>query len=530
MLSLIAIEKSYGATRAVKPVTLEAAPGTVLGLAGENGAGKSTLIKIVSGAVRPDRGVITLDGQSIAPRDTNEAISLGVSSVFQELTLVRELTVERNLLLTSAPTTAWGAIDRRRARQAAREILSRHDLDIDPATPVGDLPLGRQQMLEIVRAMERRPRVLLLDEATSALGASEVAWLAALVARLRNAGAIVLFISHRWDEIVRFCNRVAILRNGELVSVADTALVSEDEAVRLMTGQHAVESSFPDKLHSNDAVALRADRLRSRVLRDVSLETRKGEILGLGGLVGQGQGSLLEALFGAHALAGGVIEVGGRRLERLTPRSAIAAGLAYVPQERKSEGLLLAKSVGVNMTCAILDRLRSVFGLIDPRHEGELVRSAIARAKIRARGGAEPVRNLSGGNQQKVLLEKWLLTRPSILLLNDVTRGVDIATKRHIYALIAEIARRGVAVLWYSTDARELVGVVHRVIVMLQGRVNAELSGEDITVDRIVRASVVQTASKPGRGRCPERALAASRSAITGRCWFSSACSPCSSF
>jgi ribose transport system ATP-binding protein len=498
MLSLIAIEKSFGATRAVKAVTLDAAPGTVLGLAGENGAGKSTLIKIVSGAVFPDQGNISLDGRPVVPRDTSEAIGLGISSVFQELTLVRELTVERNLLLTSAPTTAWGSIDRRRARRSAREILSRHNLDIDPAALVGDLPLGRQQMLEIVRAMERKPRVLLLDEATSALGTSEVAWLADLVARLRDAGAIVLFISHRWDEIVRFCNRVAILRNGELVSVADTADVSEDEAVRLMTGQHAVESSFPDKLHSNDAVALSADNLSSRVLRGVSIEVRKGEILGLGGLVGQGQGSLLEALFGAQSLTEGAIGVAGRRLERLTPRRAIASGLAYVPQERKTEGLLLAKSVAVNMTYAILGQLRSVFGLIAPRHEGELVRSAITRAQIRTRGGAEPVRNLSGGNQQKVLLEKWLLTKPSILLLNDVTRGVDIGTKRHIYALIAEIARTGVAVIWYSTDARELVGVVHRVIVMLHGRINAELTGEDVTVDRIVRASVVHAATGQG--------------------------------
>jgi ribose transport system ATP-binding protein len=414
------------------------------------------------------------------------------------LTLVRELTVERNLLLTSAPTTRWGSIDRRRARQVAREILARHDLDIDPGTQVGDLPLGQQQMLEIVRAVERRPRVLLLDEATSALGTSEVAWLGTLVARLRAAGTIVLFISHRWDEVVRFCNRVAILRNGELVSVADTADVSEDEAVRLMTGQEAVESSFPDKLHSNDAVALVANGLKSRVLRGVSVEIRKGEILGLGGLVGQGQGSLLEALFGVQGLAEGSIGVGGRRLDRLTPRRAIAAGLAYVPQERKTEGLLLTKSVAVNMTYAILDQLRAVFGVLDPRREGDLVRAAIVRAQIRARGGAEPVRNLSGGNQQKVLLEKWLLTKPSILLLNDVTRGVDVGTKRHIYALIAEIARKGVAVIWYSTDARELVGVVHRVIVMLQGRINAELTGEDITVDRIVRASVVHAASNLG--------------------------------
>ena len=494
MLSLIAIEKSFGATRAVDRVTLDAAPGTVLGLAGENGAGKSTLIKIVGGALAPDRGSLALSGRPIAPRDTNEAIGLGVSSVFQELTLVRELSVERNLLLTSAPTTAWGSVNRRQLRRIARDILSQRNLDIDPAAKVGDLPLGRQQMLEIVRAVARNPRVLLLDEATSALGASEVAWLADLVANLRHAGAIVLFISHRWDEVVRFCNRVAILRNGELVSVADTADVSEDEAVRLMTGRHAIDSSFPDKLHSNDAVALYGRRLTSRVLRDVSFEVRRGEILGLGGLVGQGQGGLLEALFGAQDLTGGEIGLGSLRPKKLTPRHAIAAGIAYVPQERKTEGLLLAKSVAVNITYAILAQLRSLFGLLDPRYEAPLIRAAIERAQIHSRDGAETIRDLSGGNQQKALLEKWLLTKPSILLLNDVTRGVDIATKRHIYFLIAEIARKGVAVVWYSTDARELVGVVHRVIVMLQGRINAELTGADVSVDRIVRASVVAAA------------------------------------
>ncbi len=491
MLSLSKIEKTFGATRALKSVSLEAAGGTVLGLAGENGAGKSTLIKIVSGAVLPDHGSVTLDGKPVALRDTNDAISQGISSVFQELTLVRELSVERNLLLTSAPTHAWGSISRKRARQTTEEILVRHRLDIDPGASVGDLPLGQQQMLEIVRAVERNPRVLLLDEATSALGDNEVAWLAELIAGLRNSGVIVLFISHRWDEIVRFCNRVAILRNGALVSITDTEAVSEDEAVRLMTGQEAAESSFPDKLHSNDKVLLSASGLRSPALRGVSVEIRKGEILGLGGLVGQGQGSMLEALFGAHALTAGAIEIGGAPFEHRTPRAAISAGLAYVPQERKSEGLLLAKSVADNITYAILGQLRSFFGLLDPRYEGELVRGAIARAKIHTRGGAEPIANLSGGNQQKALLEKWLLTKPSMLLLNDVTRGVDIGTKRLIYALIAEIARNGVAVVWYSTDARELVGVVHRVLVMLQGRINEELTGDNITVDRIVRASVV---------------------------------------
>jgi len=495
MLSLTDIAKSFGATRAVSAVTLSAAPGTVLGLAGENGAGKSTLIKMVGGGVKPDAGSITLGGKTIAPRDANDAIRLGIASVFQELTLVRELSVERNLLITGAPTHPWGSIDRRRTRALAREILARHHLAIDPAMRVADLPLGEQQMLEIVRAAERKPRVLLLDEATSALGESEVAWLADLVARLRDGGTIVLFISHRWDEVVRFCNRVAVLRNGELVAVADTAALSEDDAVRMMTGQEEVESSFPDKLHSTDAVALSARELTSQALRGVGLDIRKGEILGLGGLVGQGQGALLEALFGAHALHGGSIALGGTPIDNLTPRRAIRAGLAYVPQERKTEGLLLSKSVAVNMTYAVLARLRAFFGVLDPAYETALVGAAIAKNAIRTRGPSEPVANLSGGNQQKVLLEKWLLTKPSILLLNDVTRGVDIATKRQIYGQIAEIARQGVAVVWYSTDARELVGVVHRVLVMLHGRINAELTGEAISVDNIVRASVVGTES-----------------------------------
>lgn len=493
MLRLSEIDKAYGATRALKSVSLEAAPGTVLGLVGENGAGKSTLMKIVGGAIGPDSGALSLDGRQIAPRSTHEALTLGIASVFQELTLVRELTVEQNLLLTGSPVTAWGSIDRRRASAVASEILARHELDIAPRMRVGDLPLGRQQMLEIVRAVERRPRVLLLDEATSALGGAEVEWLAALVERLRRDGRIVLFISHRWDEVVHFSNRVAVLRNGELMAVADIDELSEGEAVRLMSGSEALSGSFPQKQKSKGGVALAGSGLTSPVLDGVDIEVAHGEILGLGGLVGQGQGHLLEAFFGAHALTSGAILVDGNSLERPTPRRAMAAGLAYVPQERKTEGLLMSKSVGQNITLAILGRLQALFGVIAPRQEAEIVDGSIARAAIRTRGGNETIRNLSGGNQQKVLLERWLLREPRILLLNDVTRGVDVGTKRHIYEVIAAIAASGVSVIWYSTDARELVGVAHRVLVMLHGRISAELTGADVTVDRIVHAAVVGT-------------------------------------
>jgi len=499
MLRLTDIDKSFGATRAVTSVTVEAFPGTVLGLVGENGAGKSTLIKIAGGALRPDKGQISLDGKVLDLRNTRDALAAGIAIVFQELTLVRDLTVEQNLLIGRAPRRPWGSIDWKKGRAEAEATLARYGLGIPPSARVADLPLGQQQQLEIIRALERDPRVLLLDEATSALGATEVEWLAGLVSRLAAEGKVVLFISHRWGEVVRFCDRVAVLRNGELVAVTDRADLSEAEAVRLMTGQAAGGEAFPDKRTARVDVALTADGLISGALRDVSLSLAKGEVLGLGGLVGQGQGSLLEALFGAHALWSGSISVAGERLTQLTPRAAIEAGLAYVPQERKTEGLLLHKTVAKNMTLAILDDLASLFGLVAPNQEAELVRAGIQRQQIRARrGGVEPIGNLSGGNQQKVLLERWLLTKPSILLLNDVTRGVDIATKREIYRTIASIAAQGVGVIWYSTDVRELVGMAHRVLVMHGGRVAAELDRDDISVNRIIHAAVMGTASGTG--------------------------------
>jgi ribose transport system ATP-binding protein len=491
MLALTNISKSFGATRAVNGVSLTAHKGMVLGLVGENGAGKSTLIKIAGGAVAPDEGGIELGGTPIAPRTTRAALDHGIASVFQELTVLRDLTVEQNLFLTNAPMTPWRTVGRRALRRAANEILRRYRLEIAAGARVADLPLGQQQMLEIVRAVERNPQVLLLDEATSALGAVEVEWLIGIVRDMRDRGCIILFISHRWDEIPRFCSHVAIMRNGELVAVTETGMLSEAEAVRLMTGRTAADGYYPPKIFSEGAVAVRGKELRSTVLDGVDFSVRGGEILGLGGLVGQGQGALLEIIFGLERPISGRLTLNGSTHVPVSPRQSIDVGLAYVPQDRKSEGLLLEKGVGPNLTLAILRTLDSLIGIVRDRSEEALVLSAMNRAKINARGPAMPVGQLSGGNQQKVLLEKWLLTEPRVLLLNDVTRGVDVGTKQHIYEVISQIARRGIAVIWYSTDARELVGVAHRVLVMLHGRVSAELAGEDLEVDRIVHAAVV---------------------------------------
>ena len=489
MLRVQNLDKWFGATHAVRDVSFDALPASVLGLVGENGAGKSTVIKMLAGVVTPDSGQMLLDGAALRVASPREALARGVDSVFQELALIDNLTVAENLLLLDAPQRPWRSIRRRAARQAAMEILSRYELEIRPDDRVGDLPLGRRQMLEIVRAVHRDPRVLLLDEATSALGEGEVRWLVRLVQRLRAQGKIVLFISHRWEEITTFCDRVAVMRNGALVHIAEAAALPQEQAVELMTG-HGLGDAYPSRAAPRRETLLSVEGLRSAVLRGVSFSLAAGEVLGLGGLVGQGQSELMRALFAAHRLDGGRIVLRGQAMRPHRPDQAIAAGIAYVPQERKAEGLFLDKSIGFNMTYALLDRLPAPAGLIRRGHERGIVADAIARLRIRTTGPGAPVRSLSGGNQQKVLLQKWLLTRPALLLLDDVTRGVDIGTKQEIYAIIREAAAAGTGIILYSTDTTELVGLADTVLVLVEGSIRRQLHGAEVTAAAIVDAAI----------------------------------------
>ncbi len=489
MLLMQSIDKTFGATRAVQDVSLDAAPGSVLGLVGENGAGKSTLMKIVGGNVRPDRGTVSLDGQPLTGFKARGALARGIASVFQELTLIRSLTVGENLSLLGPTRHSWRSIARREMFRQSQEVLDRYGVRARADAVVGELPLGQQQMVEIVRAVTRAPKLLLLDEATAALGASEVEWLHRIVAAERARGSVILFISHRWDEIESFCDRVAVMRNGELVAHASTDEMTHDLAVELMTGGH-LGAVLPARAPTpSKTILLEAVGLRSDVLRGVNLSLAAGEILGLGGLVGQGQDALLKCLFGDHAQRAGIIRVAGRETPLRAPEDAIRQRIAYVPQERKIEGLLLQKSVATNLSLSILRTLSSWGGLVDRRRERKVVSDAIGRLQIRAASPNVPVNTLSGGNQQKVLLQKWLLTNPAVLLLNDVTRGVDIGTKQQIYAIIVALAREGLGIVLYSTDAHELVELAHRVLVISEGRVTAELAGEALSAESIVRAS-----------------------------------------
>ncbi len=481
--------KAFGGVVALAGASFSVRPGEVHALVGENGAGKSTLIKILGGRIRPDSGSVRIKGLAVDLRSPEDAHRLGAWTVFQELTLFPGMTVAENLLLRREPRGALGLVQRRRLNGEAEGILARLGLDhIDPGELVEDVSLAQRQIVEIVRAVLNAPEMLFLDEPTSSLVEREVEWLFGLVRDLRARGTAIVFTSHRWREIIRIADRITVFRNARQVGTFTE--IGEDEAVALMAGRRveALYPPLPPKPASDPALAV--EHLAGRGLDDVSLTLGKGEILGVGGLAGHGHRELFFTLFGAMKPSHGTIAIAGRPVRLRNPRDAIRAGLgiALVPEDRKTEGLLLPMSVKVNLTLPILGRL-SRLGLIRRREERGRTRDMIAALSVRPPDVARQVGTLSGGNQQKVLIGRWLLAECGIILLYDVTRGVDVATKHEIYQLVGRLAREGRAILFYSSDAEELAHLAHRVIVMREGRIAAELPAP-VTSEEIVSSAV----------------------------------------
>jgi ribose transport system ATP-binding protein len=485
------IHKSYGPVRAVEAANFAARFGEVHALVGENGAGKSTLIKILCGVARPDSGAILVRGQEASFSGPLQAQRAGIGTVFQELTLMRWMSVAENLLINVPPRGFGGLISRRKLPELGAEVLAQYGLErIDPRALAADLSVADQQLIEIVRALQRRPDILFLDEPTAALSETEVDWLFSLVRDLRDNGVCTVFTSHRWREIETVADWITVFRNGRDVGTART--MDEDEAIQLMTGR-TLERIFPKPPAVPESQpALRVKDLVADGVRSVSFEIRPGEILGIGGLAGHGQRQLFLSLFGAHKVSGGTIEVQGRRKRIRKPLDAIRSGMgiALVPEDRKSEGLFMPMSVRDNLSLAQLPAL-SRFGLIRWGKERASVGKVIRTLAIRS---AAPTRDrvsaMSGGNQQKVLIGRWLATDAQILLLYDVTRGVDVATKQEIYQLIVEQAAAGKAVLFFSSETEEMAHLCQRVLVLREGRVNAELTGDDVQADQIVAAAM----------------------------------------
>ena len=494
LFGMTGVSKRYGGVTALDKASLALQAGRIHALLGENGAGKSTLIKIMSGVVQPDEGSLALDGRAVrfpGPAAANQA---GIVCIFQELSLIPDLSVADNIFI-AAPPRRFGLIDRKAQRRMAEEWLALAGAeDVHPLAPVKDLPLSRRQMVEIAKALARKPRILILDEATSALTAADVGKILAVLKRLRDDGLALLFISHRMQEIAELADECTIFRNGRNIVTYPAGTKSAGEVVELMIGRE-YSHVFPPKpppVPAGTPPILEARGLTwTNRLNDISLAVRPGEIVGLGGLDGQGQRELLLALFGVLRGVAGEIRIDGSPVAIGGPDAAKAAGIgmALIPEDRKTEGLMLPMSVRDNLSFAALGTL-SHGGFIDRAAEQGAVGDMLRLLAIKTGGLDVPVATLSGGNQQKVVIAKWLKMAPRIILLNDPTRGIDVGTKQEIYQLLRQLADRGVAILFYSTDYDELIGCCERVLVLYDGRVGRELAGSELTERALVGSAL----------------------------------------
>jgi ribose transport system ATP-binding protein len=490
-----AIEKKFGGVRALSGVDFTLCAGSVHALVGENGAGKSTLIKVTTGAYAPSAGTITLAGEPVVFRSPQHAQERGVVAVHQEVMLLMHRTVAENVFLGREPSR-FGVIDRRAMNDRTRALLEELGLDIDPRATLGDLPIASRQMVAIARGASLGPKVLVLDEPTSSLPEPSVALLYDVIGRLRDRGTGIVFISHRFDEIEAVCDTVTILRDGKRVSTGPLAGLSRLELVCLMLGRRPDEvreheTSFARRAAPapDDAPpALRVRGLRrGRALAGVSFDVRRGEVVGLAGLLGSGRSETALALFGAEPPEDGSVRVEGERVDPRSPREAIDAGLALLPEDRARDGIVPELSVRENLTLAVLPRL-SRGGFVSRGREREIVDSFMRRLRIKASSAEQKIRELSGGNQQKVLLARWLCLSPRVLVLDEPTRGVDVGAKAEIQALIGEMSETGLSVLMISSELEELVEGCSRIVVLRDGRSVAELEADEVDAGAIVRA------------------------------------------
>jgi ABC-type sugar transport system ATPase subunit len=474
-IAAAALSKSYPGVQALKGVDFRVAAGEVRALLGKNGAGKSTLVKILSGAETPDAGTLQVAGRAVEVFAPGHANSLGVATVHQELSLVPELSVAENVLLGRwRDYRKGGFIDRPAMRRAAAAVLAEFGVPLDPAVKVSGLSIAQQQLVEIARGLSFRPRVLILDEPTSSLCASEVEMMLTTVRTLSQRGVAVIYVSHRMDEIQRAAHSVTVLRDGRHIATVPIADAPTGEIVRLMTGDPEVATPERGATRKPGRVALKVSGLSTTgKLKDLSFELREGEIVGLAGLLGSGRTELLRAIYGLDPISAGRIEVFGQQLRRPSPRAMIRHGVGLAPEDRKKEGLVLDMGIAPNL---VLSSLYKVVhrAILSYRRQAQLAQRSAARMSIKLASLADPVRSLSGGNQQKVVLGKCINADVKVFLLDEPTRGVDIAAKQQIYALLRELAAQGTAVLVASSEMEELMLLCDRLLLMRDGAIVAE--------------------------------------------------------
>jgi rhamnose transport system ATP-binding protein len=496
LLEASSISKSYSGVRALKCVSFDLFPGEVHALVGENGAGKSTLIKIVTGAVAPDSGTLRIAGRVVEHHNPTQAHALGIAAVYQQPALFPDLTVAENIALAIESGSLWRSIDWKARDRAAREALARAGAEIHPDARVSTLSMPEQQIVEIAKAIGARAKILILDEPTASLTDREVERLFQVIGALRAEGAGIVYISHRLEEIAAIADRVTVLRDGETIATCDAKGLSRAGLIRMMVGRE-IEAIFPKRAVPIGEVALEVRNLRSRAagIRGVSLDVRAGEILGLSGLVGSGRTQLAETIFGLTPAESGEIRLQGRAVQITSPADAIRHRIGYVPEDRRQHGVVMSMPICANISLAslpavcghgMIDHGLINHGLIHRASENALARTYVERLRVKTHSIHAEAGSLSGGNQQKVALARWLAIQPAILILDEPTQGVDVGSKSEIHGLIVDLAAQGLAIIMISSELPEILGMSDRIAVMHAGKIAGVLSRAEATQENLL--------------------------------------------
>ena len=493
LLSLRGVSKTFPGVKALSDVALDLYPGQVTALVGENGAGKSTIVKILTGIYQPDGGTISIDGKRVHFHDAHAASAAGVTAIHQETVLFDDLSVGENIFIGHEPRNRFGLIDKKELRSRACALLQKVGADIDPGVRLRDLGIANKHMVAIARALSIEARIVIMDEPTAALSQKEIIELYELVERLKADGKAILFISHKFDEIFRIADRYTVFRDGELVSDGLISDISEDELVRMMVGR-PVGQIFPKKsVAFGDEILAVAGYCHPTEFEDIGFKLRQGEILGFYGLVGAGRSEFMQALFGITRPSKGAIRIAGEVRVIRSPAEAVESGIVYVPEDRGKQGAVIGLPIFQNVTLPSLHRT-SRNGFLKLAEEFKLTREYTSRLDLRAASLDQDIGNLSGGNQQKVVIAKWLATEPRVIILDEPTKGIDIGSKAAVHEFMSELAAKGLAVIMVSSELPEILGMSDRVIVMRDGRIAGEFDRDEMSAEVLVRAAAGITA------------------------------------
>lgn len=496
LLDMKNISKTFGNVQALKGVSLDLYAGEVLALMGENGAGKSTLMNILSGSLQPTEGEIYLNGEKVVVPDPITAKKLGIAKIHQELQIVPELSVAENIFLGRWKTSAGPAVDFKAMKDEVKVYLDMLDVHVDPSKKLKDLRIGEQQLVEIAKAISLNSKIIVMDEPTSAISEKEAEKLFTIIRRLRGEGKGIIYITHRMEEIFKIADRLTVMRDGQYIGTVKAAETSKDEIIRMMVGRDMSEQ-YPKDPTEKGEVALEVKNLTytppmgsfRRSLKNISLKVRHGEVLGIAGLAGAGRSEFFECLAGVHhGDTRGEIIIEGRPVTIKTPADAIRAGISFATEDRKGSGLVLQRSIGENMSLPLLKKFSSMF-FMKHQEEKKVWQEQMEALRVKAPSYKTLASSLSGGNQQKVVLARWLMTHPKILLLDEPTRGIDVGAKAEIYQLINNLAKQGMAIIVVSSELPEVIGISDRIVTFCEGELTGEFMQEDATQEKLLQSA-----------------------------------------